>query len=208
MQYANTFSTVPAPTIFYPVIDTEEHFLHADAFPEMVPEIGTSDDIAESSNYMEHQTENFEANKFFNLLNSCGEPAYSGCTTETELSINMKMLATKANYGLSEGAFNAICGMMKALIGGHKIPSSFKESKKLVSDLELGYQRIDVCVRGGGGVYDLLWLRRKFDNMSFLLRTKISLSKTYRKCFIVPTKCEKADVLLADYTAFTETFFI
>ncbi|CAM8972027.1 unnamed protein product [Rhodiola kirilowii] len=117
----------------------------------MVPDIATTDDIPESSNYIEHQTNNFEASRFFNLLNSCGEPAYKGCTTETELSINMKILATKANYGLSEGAFNAVYGMMKNLIGGgggNKIPSSFKESKKLVSDLGMGYQRIDVCVGG------------------------------------------------------------
>ncbi|KAL9680330.1 hypothetical protein QQ045_018208 [Rhodiola kirilowii] len=86
---------------------------------------------------------------FFNLLNSSSEPAYEGCTTETELSINMKMLATKANYGFSKGAFNAICGTMKNLIGGeNKIPSSFKQSKKLVADLGMGYQWIDVGVGG------------------------------------------------------------
>ncbi|KAL9683795.1 hypothetical protein QQ045_021220 [Rhodiola kirilowii] len=95
------------------------------------------------------QYENPEANRFFNLLNSCSEPAYEGCTTETELSINMKMLATKANYGFSEGAFNAICGTMKNMIGGeNKIPASFKQAKKLVSDLGMGYKRIDVCVAG------------------------------------------------------------
>ncbi|CAM8929118.1 unnamed protein product [Rhodiola kirilowii] len=141
MQYANTVPTVPEPTGFYPVLDTEEQIWTDEAFP--------TDDIPESSNYNENLTDNFEANKFYNLLNSCGEPAYSGCTTDTELSINMKMLATKATYGLSEGAFNAVCGTMKNLIGGeNKIPYSFKESKKLVSDLGMGYIRIDVCVGG------------------------------------------------------------
>ncbi|KAL9681100.1 hypothetical protein QQ045_012881 [Rhodiola kirilowii] len=42
--------------------------------------------------------------------------------------------------------------------------------------------------------------------MSFLLRTKILSSKTRRKFFIVPTNCEKSNVLLVDYTAITETF--
>ncbi|CAM8925848.1 unnamed protein product [Rhodiola kirilowii] len=105
--------------------------------------------IPDSPNLHCQQYENPEANRFFNLLNSCSEPAYEGCTTETELSINMKMLATKANYGFSEGTFNAICGTMKNMIGGdNKIPASFKQAKKLVSDLGMGYKRIDVCVAG------------------------------------------------------------
>ncbi|CAM8978234.1 unnamed protein product [Rhodiola kirilowii] len=105
------------------VLVTEEQIGTDQAVPEMVPDIATTDDIPESSNYIEHQTDNFKANRFFNLLNTCGEPAYEGCTTETELSINMKMLATKANYGLSEGAFNAVCGTMKNLMGGGRIRS-------------------------------------------------------------------------------------
>ncbi|CAM8956053.1 unnamed protein product [Rhodiola kirilowii] len=32
--------------------------------------------------------------------------------------------------------------------GENNIPSSFKQSKKLVADLGMGYQRIDVCVGG------------------------------------------------------------
>ncbi|CAM8979456.1 unnamed protein product [Rhodiola kirilowii] len=149
INYVNTVQTQAEPTTSYPLHDTSEQIWTNEAFPTMVPDIATTDDIPESSNYGEHQTDNFKANRFFDLLNTCGEPAYEGCTTETELSINMKMLATKANYGLSEGAFNAVCGTMKNLIGGeNKIPTSFRQSKKLVSDLGMGYQRIDVCVSG------------------------------------------------------------
>ncbi|CAM8943732.1 unnamed protein product [Rhodiola kirilowii] len=148
-SYANTSPAVPEPPTFYPILDTYVQNSTDEAFSEMVPDIGTTDDIPDSSNYNAHQTDNCEANRFFNILNSCGEPAYSGCTTETELSINIKMLATKANYGLSEGAFNAVCGTMKNLVGGeNKIPSSFKDAKKLVADLGIGYRRIDVCVKG------------------------------------------------------------
>ncbi|CAM8943456.1 unnamed protein product [Rhodiola kirilowii] len=151
MQYVNTYPTIPHPSTIDPIIDSEEENSTHDnaAFPEIVHDFASPADIPESSTFGEHQTKNFEANRFFNLLNSCSNPAYEGCTTETELSINMKMLATKANYGLSEGAFNVVCGTMKNLIGGeNKIPSSFKQSKKLVADLGMGYQRIDVCVGG------------------------------------------------------------
>ncbi|KAL9677352.1 hypothetical protein QQ045_005581 [Rhodiola kirilowii] len=144
IQFVNSCPTIPDP-----VIDSQDEILGHDAFPDMVPDSANPNNIPESSNFGEQQIENVEANIFFNLLNSSYEPAYEGCTTKTELSINMKMLATKANYGFSEGAFNAICGTMKNLIGGeNKIPSSFKQSKKLVADLRMGYQRIDVCIGG------------------------------------------------------------
>ncbi|KAL9677038.1 hypothetical protein QQ045_005264 [Rhodiola kirilowii] len=113
IEYVNNYPTIPHPITVDPVLDSEEE--------NSTHDHGSPADIPESSNFGEHQTENFEANKFFNLLNSCSNPAYEGCTTETELSINMKMLATKATYGLSEGAFNVVCGMMKNLIGGKTI---------------------------------------------------------------------------------------
>ncbi|CAM8920790.1 unnamed protein product [Rhodiola kirilowii] len=123
MEYVNNYSTIPHPITVDPVFDSEEENSTHDhaASADIVYDVASHADIPESSNFGEHQTENFEANRFFNLLNSCSDPAYEGCTTETELSINMKMLATKASYGLSEGAFNAVCGMMKNLIGGRTI---------------------------------------------------------------------------------------
>ncbi|CAM8891125.1 unnamed protein product [Rhodiola kirilowii] len=151
MEYVNSYPIMPQPITVDPVLDSDaEHSTHDhEAFTDNVHEYASDVDIPESSDFCEHQTENFEANRFFNILNSCSDPAYEGCTTDTELSINMKMLATKANYGLSEGAFNAVCDTMKNLIGGeNNIPSSFKQAKKLVADLGMGYQRIDVCVGG------------------------------------------------------------
>ncbi|KAL9673904.1 hypothetical protein QQ045_030167 [Rhodiola kirilowii] len=118
IHYGNTSSTIPEPNTSCPDLDSEEESRSHAAFPEMFPEFASPADFLDSSNYGEHQTENFDANRFFNLLNSSSEPAYKGCTTETELSINMKMLATKTNYGLSEGAFNDVCGTMRNLIGG------------------------------------------------------------------------------------------
>ncbi|KAL9690324.1 hypothetical protein QQ045_010721 [Rhodiola kirilowii] len=118
MQYVNTCPTIPEPTTIDRVLDSKEEIWSHTAFPEMVPNFASPADIPESSNFGEHQSKNLEANRFFNLLNSSSEPASEGCTTETELSINMKMLVTKAHYGLSEGAFNTVCGTMKNLIGG------------------------------------------------------------------------------------------
>ncbi|CAM8978362.1 unnamed protein product [Rhodiola kirilowii] len=127
-DYINNYYIIPHP-ITDPVFDYEEQNENHDEAPSRNIVHESHADIPESSN---------------------SDPAYEGCTTETQLSINMKMLATKASYGLSEGAFNAVCGMMKNLIGGgeNNIPSSFRQSKKLVAYLGMGYQWIDVCVRG------------------------------------------------------------
>ncbi|CAM8882328.1 unnamed protein product [Rhodiola kirilowii] len=125
MEYVNNYSTIPHPITVDPVLDSEEGNSTHDhaASPDIVYDFSSHADIPKSSNFGEHQTENFEATRFFNLLNSCSDPVYEGCTTETELSINMKMLATKVSHGLSEGAFNAVCGMMKNLIeGGEQYP--------------------------------------------------------------------------------------
>ncbi|CAM8994578.1 unnamed protein product [Rhodiola kirilowii] len=91
IQYVNTSPTLPESTTIYQVLDSKEESWSHEAFPEMIPNFASPVDITESSNLGEHQTENFEANRFFNLLNSSLEPAYEGCTTETEFSINMKM---------------------------------------------------------------------------------------------------------------------
>ncbi|CAM8879644.1 unnamed protein product [Rhodiola kirilowii] len=117
--------------------------------PQMISDLaGQSWAPPESANF-QPENQNDERNSYFNLMQYSSLPAYDGCTTETELSINMKLLATKANYGFSEAAFDSICGTIKNLIGGeNRIPASFRESKKVVSELGMGFKRIDVCVRG------------------------------------------------------------
>ncbi|KAL9672200.1 hypothetical protein QQ045_028450 [Rhodiola kirilowii] len=118
IEYENTSATILDPSTYEQINDFGEDIWSHAASPYMDTDFDSHPDIPELSNYGEHRAGNFEANRFFNLLHSSSEPSYKGYTTETELSINMKMLATKANYGLSKGAFNAVCGTMKNLIGG------------------------------------------------------------------------------------------
>ncbi|KAL9687164.1 hypothetical protein QQ045_031562 [Rhodiola kirilowii] len=89
------------------------------------------------------------AMEFYNLFKSTCDPAYEGCTTETELSMHMKLLQTKTDYNLSEAAYNSICQILQGLADSdNRLPKLFSQSKKIIKDLAMGYQRIDVCGNG------------------------------------------------------------
>ncbi|KAL9675020.1 hypothetical protein QQ045_003219 [Rhodiola kirilowii] len=143
-----------SPTTSNYANETENYECCTSRFPDMVADLVGPSCIpnnpgGDAEMPINHENPNLEANRFYNLLQTSSEPAYDGCTTETQLSINMKLLATKANHGFSEGAFNSICDTMHSLVGGqNRIPTSFRESKRLVSELGMGYQRIDVCISG------------------------------------------------------------
>ncbi|KAL9675553.1 hypothetical protein QQ045_003755 [Rhodiola kirilowii] len=96
------------------------------------------------------------AMEFYNLFKSSCDPAYEGCTTETELSMHMKLLQTKTDYNLSEAAYNSICQILQGLVDSdNRLPKSFSQSKKIIKDLAMGYQRIDdVCENGCLIYYD------------------------------------------------------
>ncbi|CAM8912231.1 unnamed protein product [Rhodiola kirilowii] len=89
------------------------------------------------------------AREFYSLFKSSCDPAYEGCTTETELSFHMKLLQTKTDYNLSESAYNSICQLIQRLADcENRLPKSFSHSKKFIKDLGMGYERIDVCENG------------------------------------------------------------
>ncbi|CAM8892135.1 unnamed protein product [Rhodiola kirilowii] len=92
---------------------------------------------------------NVAAQHFYQLFNASCNPAYEGCTTETELSMHMKLLQTKSDYGMSTAAYDFICDIMQSLANcDNRIPTSFSQSKTLLHDLGMGCKRIDLCVNG------------------------------------------------------------
>ncbi|CAM8923526.1 unnamed protein product [Rhodiola kirilowii] len=92
---------------------------------------------------------NETAQSFYDLISASTNPAYEGCTTENELSSHMKLLQTKADYGLSVSTYDSICDYVQSLANcENRMPTSFNHSKRLVSDLGMAYQRIDLCVNG------------------------------------------------------------
>ncbi|CAM8923732.1 unnamed protein product [Rhodiola kirilowii] len=101
ITYAYACPNVLDPSTVDPFFTSHHDIFGHAGIRDMVHDFSTPNDIPKSSNIGDQQIENAEANRFFDLLNSSSEPAYEGCTTETELSINIKMLATKANYRFS-----------------------------------------------------------------------------------------------------------
>ncbi|KAL9674721.1 hypothetical protein QQ045_002920 [Rhodiola kirilowii] len=89
------------------------------------------------------------ASELYELFKFSCEPVFEGCTSETQLSIVMKMLQIKTDHGLSEAAYASICTTIGNLLDcEHRMPTTFRQTKKLVSGLGMGYTRIDVCVNG------------------------------------------------------------
>ncbi|OMO99515.1 Transposon, En/Spm-like protein [Corchorus capsularis] len=69
--------------------------------------------------------------KFFNLLKDADEPLYSGCETNTQLSMVAKMLRMKAERNLPESTFNEFAKMLKDnLPRDNTLPENFYGYKR------------------------------------------------------------------------------
>ncbi|KAL9669472.1 hypothetical protein QQ045_007019 [Rhodiola kirilowii] len=79
------------------------------------------------------------ASQLYELFKSSCEPVFEGCTSETQLSIVMKMLQIKTDHGLSEAAYDSICTTIGNLVDcENRMPTTFRQTKKLVSGLGMG----------------------------------------------------------------------
>ncbi|XP_065860183.1 uncharacterized protein [Euphorbia lathyris] len=89
---------------------------------------------------------NNEASKFLKLLEDAKQKLYPGCENFSKLSFVVKLFQIKCLYGLNDTAFNNIMKLFKeALPTGATLPTNFYESKKMIRDLGLGYEKIDAC---------------------------------------------------------------
>ncbi|KAL9690725.1 hypothetical protein QQ045_011133 [Rhodiola kirilowii] len=140
-QYSAYVDLLISPVIDQETVDSQ--------FQNMIADVaGPSWDVPNNASTLPHEP-NEIARKFYNLFKSSCDPAYEGCTTETELSMHMKLLQTKTDYNLSEAAYNSICQIIQSLAdSNNRLPKSFSQSKKFVKDLDMGYTRIDVCENG------------------------------------------------------------
>ncbi|XP_052188767.1 uncharacterized protein LOC127799085 [Diospyros lotus] len=95
----------------------------------------------------EEEEPNVDAQDFYEMLDNARTPIYDGCTTHTELSTAMRMLGIKADFNLSEQCYNAWVQLINELMPeGNRMPNDFYRTKKMVSKLGLGFQKIDCCV--------------------------------------------------------------
>ncbi|XP_042441812.1 uncharacterized protein LOC122027062 isoform X3 [Zingiber officinale] len=83
--------------------------------------------------------------QFQEVLSAANKPLWAGCTSHTKLSFTIKLLNIKAKHNVSEDCFNAIVQVFgEALPRDHIMPNDFCSMKKLMKDLGLPMERIDV----------------------------------------------------------------
>ncbi|OMO57998.1 Transposon, En/Spm-like protein [Corchorus capsularis] len=90
---------------------------------------------------------NPSAARFFSLLKDADEEVWEGCTTHSKLSAVSQLLNCKSESNMSDVTFDRLLSIIKDLLpGGDKLPPSFYRTKKMMSNLGLGYQKIHACV--------------------------------------------------------------
>ncbi|XP_056163103.1 uncharacterized protein LOC130136788 [Syzygium oleosum] len=93
--------------------------------------------------------ETFPSNQFWEVLKAADEPLWAGCDNHTQLSVTARLLNIKAEHNVSENCFNSFVEVMRETMPRDNImPSDFYDMKKLVDNLGLPVERIDICSRG------------------------------------------------------------
>lgn len=83
--------------------------------------------------------------KYDRLLKESQTPLYEG-SEETVLSAILDAMEMKNENGWSDTSVDSLCIYINKLLPkGHTFPCSYSRIKKILSDLSLGYERIDAC---------------------------------------------------------------
>ncbi|XP_074560392.1 uncharacterized protein LOC141816527, partial [Curcuma longa] len=93
------------------------------------------------------QPPNYDAKKFFDLLKDADEPLWNGCKNHTKLSAMTQLLNLKSEYNLPEACYDRLMSTIKSMLPeSNNLPSNLYKTKKQLSNLGLGYKKIDACV--------------------------------------------------------------
>nr|XP_017253925.1 PREDICTED: uncharacterized protein LOC108223955 [Daucus carota subsp. sativus] len=101
-------------------------------------------DFADANSYFEEP--NADAKEFYKLVNDASEPIYPNNKDYTTLSFVNKLLHFKNKHYCSNNGFDELlCLIGSVLPSGHKLPGSYYEVRKMISGLNMGYEKIDAC---------------------------------------------------------------
>ncbi|XP_021739799.1 uncharacterized protein LOC110706214 isoform X1 [Chenopodium quinoa] len=106
-----------------------------------------SDDINISSNsHKEPKKPSLTHEQFEKLIKDAEQQLYPGCNGFSKLSFVVNLFQIKCVNGLSNKAFTNILQLVKkALPEGNNLPTTYHDSKKIIQDLGLSYEKIDAC---------------------------------------------------------------
>ena len=100
--------------------------------------VDSEDDIEEESNT--------SAQKFYDLLKDADEPLWDGCKKHTILSAVTQLLNLKSEFNMSESCYDRMIVIIKSMLpDSERLPDNFYKTKRMVTDLGLGYEKIDAC---------------------------------------------------------------
>ncbi|XP_058093511.1 uncharacterized protein LOC131239697 [Magnolia sinica] len=140
---------------------THWHF-HGEATSSSIPNLDPNDDMHEllhdafdfsgpddqesDATYRPTQGLNTEAQQFFKLVEDADKELYPGCKKFSKLSFIIRLYHIKCLGGWSDKSFTMLLELLKdALPEGETLPRSFYETKKIIGDLGLKYNKIDAC---------------------------------------------------------------
>lgn len=86
------------------------------------------------------------ADKFYQLLKENEQMLYPNCKKFTKLSFMVHLYHLKCLHSWSDKSFSMLLELLRdALPEGNVLPESYYETKKIISGLGLGYEKIHVC---------------------------------------------------------------
>jgi hypothetical protein len=86
-----------------------------------------------------------EVEAFFKLLKASEETLHEH-TEVTLLAFVTRLMAITSKYFFSNNCYNELVKLISDILPKpHKVPKDMYQSKKLMSDLGLKYEKIDVC---------------------------------------------------------------
>jgi hypothetical protein len=125
-----------------------------DRMDEIVADIGREYEVGSGE-----QGQPSEVQNFYRLLTAADENIHDG-TDVTVLQAVTRLMAMKSMYSFSNQCYNNIIKLIIDLIlTKHNMPKDLYQSKKIVPDLDMNYEKIDVCEKN----CMLFWKEHKDD---------------------------------------------
>ncbi|XP_038978295.1 uncharacterized protein LOC120108694 [Phoenix dactylifera] len=102
--------------------------------------------VIDQSMHVEESIHADDTAHYDNLVKDCDQELYPGCKNFTKISFLLHLLHLKYLNGWSSKSFTMLLQLLKdAFPEGVTLPSSSYEAKKLIKELDLGYEKIHSC---------------------------------------------------------------
>jgi len=122
-----------------PIVESD-HEEDEDRMDEMLDDIGRVFEVNSKEDRLGP-----EVQEFYRLLDASGEKLHE-FTNITVLQLVTRLMAMKSKYNFSNNCYNDFVQLMSdALPRPHKMPKDMYHSKKMLAELGMNYEKIDVC---------------------------------------------------------------